>query len=41
MLEGLLVVSATALYITASILIGEVLDQLSKASWRFITRIAH
>ena len=39
MLEGLLVVSATALYIVAAILIGEVLDQLSKASWRFINKI--
>jgi hypothetical protein len=41
MLEWLLVISATALYIIASILIGEVLDQLSKASWRFITKLAH
>ena len=41
MLEGLLVISATALYIGVAILVGEVLDQLSKASWRFITKLAH
>lgn len=41
MLEGLIVVSVTALYIGVAILAGEFLDQLSKASWRFITRIAH
>lgn len=40
MLEELLVVSATALYIGVTILVGEILDRLSKVSLYFINKIA-